>query len=276
MREPVLNRKRPAPVYDRDGITLYQGDCLDVLPMLGQVDHVITDPPYEAEAHTMARRRPVAGTRRAGDEHKGWRGRGGDVRVVALPFDAITEDVRSAAAVEIARLVRRWSLVFCQAEAAHKWESELMAAGMSRRRWCVWIKPDGQPQFTGDRPGMGYETIVATHAVGKSRWNGGGKLGVFRHVKNVTGSQFSEPHPTRKPIALMRELIELFTDPGETILDPFAGSGTTLVAARDLGRKAIGIELSAEYAATAVSILEHGVKGAALVKRGQEPLFIHE
>lgn len=242
-----------------DGITIYHGDCLDVLPTLDAVDHVITDPPYEAEAHTMARRRPVAGTRKAGDEHKGWRGRGGDVRVVALPFAAITEDERAASAREIARLTRRWALVFTQAEAAHIWERELVTNGLERRRWCVWVKPDGQPQFSGDRPGVGYETIVATHTKGRSRWNGGGRLGVFTHVKNVTGSRASSPHPTTKPLALMRDLVALFTDEDDVIIDPFMGSGTTLRAAKDLGRRAIGIEINEDYCRIAVERLRQSV-----------------
>lgn len=244
------------PFYqdDRYGITLYHGDCRDVLPTLDAVDHVITDPPYEAEAHTKARRIRV-GTA-PGKRVRSWDDAPGRFRTAELEFGAITECERNAAAIEIARLTRRWALVFCQAEAAHKWETELTDAGLSKRRWCVWVKPDGQPQFTGDRPGMGYETIVTTHAAGRSKWNGGGKVGVFTFIKNVTGSQRSAFHPTEKPIALMRELTELFTDAGETILDPFAGSGTTLVAAKMLGRKAIGIELEERWCEAAAKRLE--------------------
>src|SRR5678816_1500111 len=58
-------------------------------------------------------------------------------------------------------------------------------------------------------------------------------------------------HPTVKPLALMRWLLTLITPPGGTVLDPFAGSGSTLVAAAELGVAAIGIEQSAEYCATA-------------------------
>jgi site-specific DNA-methyltransferase (adenine-specific) len=64
---------------------------------------------------------------------------------------------------------------------------------------------------------------------------------------------------TEKPIELMRELVSLFTDPGELILDPFMGSGTTLRAAKDLGRRAIGIELEEKYCEIAVQRLAQEV-----------------
>lgn len=237
------------PYYEESGIVIYHGDCRDILPQLGPVDHVITDPPYEEEAHTKARRvqrGAERGTARARSE----------MRVETLPFPPMSDSDRGLVSREIGRLVKRWALVFCQAEAAHKWESSLLVAGLDKRRWCVWVKPDGQPQFSGDRPGMGYETIVACHTFGKSRWHGGGTLGVFNIAKGEgVGPQ---PHPTTKPERLMEQLVSLFTDPGETILDPFMGSGTTLVAAKRLGRKAIGIELEEKYCEIAAKRLSQG------------------
>ena len=68
------------------------------------------------------------------------------------------------------------------------------------------------------------------HRRGKKRWNSGGKRGVYRHATN--GERGAKPHPSTKPESLMAELIADFTDSGELILDPFMGSGTTLVAAK--------------------------------------------
>jgi site-specific DNA-methyltransferase (adenine-specific) len=242
------------PYYEQDGIVIYHGDCREVLPQLGQVDHVITDPPYEAEAHTKGRR-----VKRVGVEPQDkWAviDDRGTPRYESLPFPPITAAEREFVALQAGRLARRWVLVFCQAEGAHLWEASLSHGGLNRRRWCVWVKPDGQPQFSGDRPGVGYETIVACHATGKSRWNGGGRVGVWTYAK-ANGNQPTE-HPTTKPEPLMTELVSLFTDPGETILDPFMGSGTTLVAAKRLGRKAIGIEIDERYCEIAAERLAQG------------------
>lgn len=107
------------------------------------------------------------------------------------------------------------------------------------------------PQFTGDRPGMGYESIAAAWCVqGKSSWNGRGQHGVFMVNKHDSGTGHGgqgNVHPAQKPMKLMTRLVDLFSNEGQTILDPFMGSGTTLRAAKDLGRKAIGIEIEERY-----------------------------
>jgi DNA modification methylase len=244
------------PYYEDAACTIYHGDCREVLPLLSSVDHVITDPPYEAEAHTKARR--IFDGTSPGKPVDTWVGSDRIERVEALPFAAMDDETRETTSREMARLARRWVLVFCQAEAAHLWEFALVNGGLNKKRWCVWVKPDAQPQFTGDRPGVGYETIVACHAAGRSSWNGGGRVGVFTHVKNVTGSRFKAPHPTTKPDALMAELIALFTDPGDVVLDPFAGSGSTGVSAKRLGRRCILIEREEKYCAIAAKRLAQG------------------
>ena len=214
--------------------TLYLGDCLSVLPLIESVDSVICDPPYEAEAHTL-QRRVKRGPHSAGiDDRKALN--------TPLSFEPLSFENREKYGAEIFRLTKRWALVFCQCEAAQLWRKALEP--MKYRRTAVWIKPDGMPQYSGDRPGMGYESLVCCHAEGRSKWNGGGRVGVFVHNKNSGGKH---EHETQKPESLMRELVSLFTDPEETILDPFMGSGTTGVACAQLGRKFIGIEIEPRY-----------------------------
>jgi DNA modification methylase len=92
------------------------------------------------------------------------------------------------------------------------------------------------------------------HAPGKKQWNGGGHHGYWEYGVE----KLERYHPTQKPEPLMTEIVRLFTDPGEKILDPFMGSGTTLVAAKRLGRKAIGIELEEKYCEIAAQRLSQG------------------
>ena len=164
-----------------------------------------------------------------------------------LNFAPITEDIRDVVSRECVRLSSGWMLFFCQAEAVSAWRECIEAAGGKYKRPMIWVKPDGLPQMSGDRPGMGYESIVAAWAsAGRSFWNAGGKRGVYTHNKGE-GNIGKNPHPTMKPVSLMSELVADFTNHGETILDPFMGSGTTLVACAKLGRKGIGIELDPDY-----------------------------
>lgn len=153
-----------------------------------------------------------------------------------------------------------------------KWADAFKDGGANVRRLGVWIKPDGMPQFSGDRPGMGYESIVFAHAKGRSAWNGGGRVGVFTHNKNDPDRS---GHDTQKPLPLMLELIELFTDPGDLVVDPYFGSGTTGVAALRLGRRVIGVERDPRYAAAARERLEAESRGLSLrdARAGQTSIF---
>lgn len=221
--------------------TIYLGDCLQVLPALSGIDHVITDPPFEAEAHTQQRRALGRGS------EDGRR----DIQGAALPFAAITEVERQGLCNWAAQACSGWLLVFCQAEALATWRTSMESAGAKWRRAGVWIKPDGMPQFTGDRPGMGYESIAMGWAgKAKSRWNGGGRHGVWIVPKHDSGQGHggrANEHPTQKPVRLMSEIVALFSDEGQTVCDPFAGSGTTGVACAQLGRRFVGVERDPKY-----------------------------
>ena len=217
--------------------TLYLGDCRDILPTLGPVDHVISDPPFEAEAHTLQRRINRGRTRGAGDDL---------VSAEPLPFDALKPEERNDVVWFASEKCTGWALFFCQAEAVTAWRSIMDNYGVTYRRAMVWVKPDGMPQYSGDRPGMGYESIVAGWCgEGRSVWNGGGRHGVF--VGNKNDGPGKAPHPTTKPRWLMNELVSLFSNAGELVLDPFMGSGTTGMACANLGRRFIGIEREPTY-----------------------------
>lgn len=223
------------PYYQDSAVTIYHGDCLEVLP--GMVaDVVLTDPPYESEAHTLQRRVKRGANRGL----IGVDGR--KVNMQPLSFEPLSFELRRDAGALIAESTRTWAIVFCQVEATELWRTALEP--LKYRRTGVWIKPDAMPQYSGDRPGMGYESIVFCHREGRSKWNGGGRVGVFTHNKNSGGKHL---HETEKPESLMCELVGLFSDLEDTILDPFMGSGTTLRAAKDSGRKAIGIEIEERY-----------------------------
>jgi DNA modification methylase len=140
-----------------------------------------------------------------------------------------------------------WFIAFCTLEGIAKWADAIQLHGsLKYKRPCLWIKPDAMPQFSGDCPGIGAEGFVtAWCGSGRSKWNAGGKKGVYTHLKG--GITRDGGHPTEKPISLMREILDDFTNVNQIVLDPFMGSGTTGVACVQLGRKFIGIELEPKY-----------------------------
>ena len=102
---------------------------------------------------------------------------------------------------------------------------------------------------------MGWEGVAICHRKGKKRWNGGGHHAFWEFPKGSA----KYGHPTGKPLALFKSFVQAFTEPGETILDPFMGSGTTLRAAKDTGRKAIGIDIREAYCEVAAKRLAQRV-----------------
>lgn len=263
------------PYYSDALVTLYCGDCREILPQIvethGQIDHMISDPPY---------------ARHVGAELPGKLGklRDGKPRVRDLGYCELSRSL-VIATVEAAQYVQRWTALFSDDESTPLWrvyaqdpehDDEILAIvrerliadglfGEPRRglryvRKGLWRRIGTTPQFSGDRPGVGHEAINIFGRKGtKLRWNGGGKAAVWSHP--IVGGSSGERkdargHATPKPLSLMRELVADFTDVGETILDQFAGSGSTLIAAQQLGRRSIGVELEEHHCATIVKRLQ--------------------
>lgn len=229
------------------------GDCLEVMRGMESVDHVICDPPYNAKTH----RRGAARTNR-GD---------GGVQDLVIDFDPADPKMFVS---DLLRVSLRWVVCFCATEQLGAYESAATPV-----RWIrsgAWDRPDGMPQISGDRPAQGFEGIAIMHREGRKKWNGGGKRGVWKCGvcrDDRTG------HPTQKPVNLMIQLVRDFTDPGDTILDPFCGSGTTGVACLRLGRNFIGIEKDPKYAEIARERLRAEDDGVSYHDRkiGQAGLF---
>lgn len=262
----------PAPYYSEAGITIYHGDCRGILPSLDIADHVITDPPYARDVYQRLqgpKTHKGSGTpARMGIRNHQY----SSTSIEKLAAGAIghIDEMLAGVAVEVARLTRRWSLVFSDAESIHIWRHNLEAAGMRYVRTGAWFKPDPMPQFSGDRPAVGFEPCTITHARGPMRWNGGGASATWTHG---TVKKDRPNHPCPKPVGLMLELVALFTDPDDLILDPFLGSGTTLLAAGRLGRRGVGIEIEEKYCEEAARRLRaQGQQGIITFKAVQEKL----
>lgn len=207
-----------------EGVTCILGDCRKILSTLGTIDVIITDPPYGEKTHQGARTRLNKSGKETGKE-------------ILVEFTSITEVDFISLCTQFVNIAKRWVIVTCD----WRYAANIEVAGLPLVRLGVWTKPNSAPQFTGDRPATGWEAIAILHREGNKHWNGGGKRAVW-NIPVETGE-----HPTQKPIALLSDWVSLFTDSEETIFDPFMGSGTTGVAAVNLGRKFIGVEVDPKY-----------------------------
>src|SRR3990167_2842801 len=220
-REPLCTV--PAPYFQDDAVTIYHGDCRDILPYLGPVDLVLTDPPYGINLGTnyaSRRRGKWAANQDFAPVH-------GDTE----PFDPTPLLVYPKAIL--------WG--------ANYYADKLPAEG----QWLVWDKRCG--------------VVANDGADAELAWTRGTKGTVpriFRHLWNglLKDSERGDKryHPTQKPVVLMRWCLGFFPD-AQIILDPFMGSGTTLRAAKELSRKAIGIEIEERYCAVARERLRQAV-----------------
>jgi hypothetical protein len=201
------------------------GDGPNGLLAYGPVDMVFADVPYgkhvdENNAAEMLRNNP-------------------------FDFEPMTSELMERIAKSIAARCRRWAPIMTSCEETHLWRAAMTAAGMEYVREGQWIRQNTKPQMSGDRPAQGSEPILLFHSrLTEKRWNGGGKPAIW-YAPIVRGD--AKLHPTQKPAALMRQLIEDFSDPLEIVADPTAGSFETGVCAIGLGRRFVGWDLQQKY-----------------------------
>lgn len=221
------------------------GDAFAIMTGLPEraFDHVITDPPYDNETHAGAVTTSVKESART--------------RTTGVAFSALANPKELAPV--LVSLARRWAIAFCSCEVLGLYRE---GAGPAYVRGGIWDRINPAPQITGDRPGQAVDALAIMHRAGKKRWNKGGSAGIWRHSPAMGAAR--PAHPTPKPVPLMVELIRDFTDADDVIFDPFCGSGTTLVAALSTGRRCVGIEIDATYAALATERATAAASGLSL------------
>jgi site-specific DNA-methyltransferase (adenine-specific) len=230
------------PYYEDDRVTLYNGDCREIMPELSTVDLIVTDPPYSfGMASTF---------------HEGKNGGWGDMMNAASFYALILEQCYR---VTENRQGAVWMF--------NSWRSlPILARAAFEARWPItsllvwdkqWIGPGGQQ---GLRPS--YELVALfAHSVFSLENRG---------LPDIWPCQWSSQrpndHPAEKPVALVERIIRESLTPadccktvGHTVLDPFAGSGTTLRAALNLGHKAVGIEIEERYCEIAAKRMSQSV-----------------
>ena len=198
------------PYYQDDAVTLYHGDCREIVPTLGKFDLLLTDPPYGMDY--KPERKPKGG--KWTNHHK-----------EAIHGD--NEDFNAAEFIGLASKHVIWGANwFC---------NTVPKSG----GWLIWDKRrlgTVNPDFIASDCELAWSDLMGRTKVFSHLW-----AGLTRDSE--IGEHY---HPTQKPLALMAWCICLAGDV-ETILDPFAGSGTTGRAAKDLGRKCTMIEREERY-----------------------------
>lgn len=239
---------------DRDPILL--GDARVVLPEALVPDVMIVDPPYRAHVHDNATSQ---------DQHTD-----GNVRHNDFGFASLTEELRTWIC-QLAAKTRRWSLIYTDVESVAKWKDTLELAGATYIRTLPWVRWS-MPALSGDRPPQGFECIVVAYGSnrGRKRWNGAGNLVRLAHLSTdwdrpddllaflaesdeclthiaQLALRGKDKFKTEKPLDQLLDLVSWFSERGEVVADPCAGSSTCGVACKILGRKFIGCELDAEW-----------------------------
>lgn len=200
--------------------TLYLGDCQDILPSIGKVDAVVTDPPYGIN---------VCKTGKIGSgllaKVKDYGSKDWDKRT---PSESLIQTLLDISTNQIIFGGNYFNLPPTSC-------------------WLIWDKQNGANDFADAE--MAWTNLKSAVRLIQWRWNG-----MIRKGNDV------REHPTQKPVGVMEWCIQKLPDTAQTILDPFMGSGTTGVACAKLGRSFIGIERDEEYFDIACRRIEEAYK----------------
>jgi hypothetical protein len=223
-------------------IELRKGDWRTVLADVVECDAVITDPPYTE--------RTVLGYKSA---NMVGRQTGKSGECLAIDYGSADESTLRELASWAADVVRRWVVIFND-HIGWRWvEDELSSHGLYTFSPVVWLRRNAPPRFNADGPNDSVEYICVARRRGKEAMDGC-RPGYYDCLIESLGR--SRIRIGQKPINLMRAIIRDYTKPGDLIADPFAGSGTTLIAARAEGRDCIGAEIDPETYKKALARIE--------------------
>jgi DNA modification methylase len=209
------------PYYEHAGITIYHDDCFEIMPELPQVDLVLTDPPYGINLQTDFYKRKMDKLAKNRDYAQ--------VQGDDKPFDP-----KPILSLQVP------TLLF----GANYFADKLPPSS----GWIVWDKKR-PPQLDQSTCELAWTNFIKGVRIFRFMWHG-----MIRE-----GRKEKRTHPTQKPVELFKWILMHRWTPSGTVLDPFMGSGTTLVAAKELGRKAIGIEIEEKYVKIAIKRLEQEV-----------------
>jgi site-specific DNA-methyltransferase (adenine-specific) len=240
------------PYYEEEGIVIYHGDCRTILPSIGPVEAVLTDPPYgmtDAQWDTMPDIEAMWNLLKAGREDAVF------ILTASQPFTSLVV----VANVREFRVEWIWEKNAGSNFGTVKWqpmkEHESVLVFSRHTPYYAPIMEDRTP--TG---AARIKTVVNYDSQPEAYSGVTGSQSSMRPVQRYPRSiqkvnRERGLHPNQKPVALMEYLIRTYTREHATVLDPFMGSGTTLCAAKDSCRKAIGIEIEEKYCAIAVERL---------------------
>lgn len=229
--------------------TLYLGDCLEILPTLGKVDALLTDPPYGI-VHDFGTQNRLDGSRAL---QWAWDGEGTHATI------------RAALSAGLALLNRPGNaFAFAGFDTLEISRELFRAAGMTPKPWS-WVKQCPPPPMPGNRWPSAFEVACLGYDAGSYFGDGNtSRKNVMVADSLRAGNSERAGHPTQKPLAVMAHLVSALVAPGTTALDPFMGSGTTGVAAIQLGRKFVGVELEPTFFDIACRRIEQAVNQGQL------------